>query len=228
MLGARADFEGRTGTYSVHSITSRARDLRTFFMGGRCLINKTQRGCISQSSRRYIFLVKYVTFASVQQSTVKGNVRPRTKHGWLKTLRMWIPVYVAVQGEFHPPRSARFQPHCAELPSDLPLSSASAAIGTQASLIPKSGAGSTYKEFTAGIRTRLWGHRLSREHEWHRTASLTRGRSGPYFSRAFLKGVGVRGVMSISDLWFGVINLSWRLILQQFLLKILHTKRGVL
>lgn len=36
---------------------------------------------------------------------------------------------------------------------------------------------------------------------------LTIGRRGPYFSMAFLNGVGVRGVVSRFDLWLGVMNL---------------------
>ena len=37
---------------------------------------------------------------------------------------------------------------------------------------------------------------------------LTIGRREPYFSMAFLNGVGVRGVVSRFDLWLGVMNLD--------------------
>lgn len=39
----------------------------------------------------------------------------------------------------------------------------------------------------------------------------TRGCRGPYFSMAFLNGVGVRGVMQSSDLWLGVTKLKGKI-----------------
>lgn len=44
----------------------------------------------------------------------------------------------------------------------------------------------------------------------HPAAPRTRGFSGPYFSRAFLNGVGVWGVLSMEYFWSGVTNLSGR------------------
>lgn len=64
------------------------------------------------------------------------------------------------------------------------------------------------KERIGGVDAVLINHLLKDPFFSHfHGVFLTRGCRGPYFSKAFLNGVGVRGVVQRSDLWVGVTNL---------------------
>lgn len=189
---------------SLQSMTSRAKDLRTFFIGGRCCASKKKN-----------------------QNKPSQNISQPNSGSTTGTLT--LPMGDLNLPHDHRPIKSQWA-MWASLTTCLRFFS----IGVSSSTISSIPASLRNTSLRSSSRFGVWGFkREAKECVNYITASsveyqteglwqrldvttckfidckyLTSDRKGPYFSMAFLNGVGVRGVVSRSDLWFGVTNLQ--------------------